>query len=106
MTLTIKELQRLSHITSNEKGFYDQSVKNQTHLFFIVTRMALIISEISECIEGIRCNGITDNTSEELADAIIRICDLAEYMNLDLEKAINSKMSVNNIRPVKHNKKF
>lgn len=104
--MNIKQIQTLSHEISKYKGFYDRDVISQSHLFFIVTKLALVVTEISECIEGVRQKGITDNFTEELADAVIRICDLAEYLNIDLESAIANKMEVNKERSQKHNKRF
>jgi NTP pyrophosphatase (non-canonical NTP hydrolase) len=40
----------------------------------------------------------------ELADAIIRICDLSAYWGIDLETAIEQKMAFNRTRPRMHGK--
>lgn len=42
----------------------------------------------------------------ELADAVIRIADLAGALGIDLDAAIVEKMAFNENRPYKHGKKF
>lgn len=63
--------------------------------------LALIHSEISECLEGVR-KGLPDDKlphrrmeEVELADTLIRIFDYAGGFNLDLEGAYREKMAFN-----------
>jgi len=42
----------------------------------------------------------------ELADAIIRILDICEHYNINIEAAIREKMDYNETRPLKHGKKL
>lgn len=63
--------------------------------------LALIHSEISECLEGVR-KGLQDDKlphrrmeEVELADTLIRIFDYAGGFNLDLEGAYREKMAFN-----------
>ena len=65
------------------------------------TKIALIHSEVSEALEGLR-KGTMDqhlphrlSVEVELADAIIRIGDLAGHMGLDVGGAIVEKMAYN-----------
>lgn len=66
--------------------------------------LCLIHSEISEALEGGRKDLMDEhlphrNSVEvELADAVIRICDLAGYLNLDLGRALIEKMDYNQRR--------
>ena len=66
--------------------------------------LALIHSEISEAMEGHRKNLMDDKLPHrkmievELADAMIRIHDLAGYLELDLGGAIIEKMAYNQKR--------
>src|ERR1700757_1636366 len=68
------------------------------------TRLALIHSEISEALEGDRKGLMDDHLPHrsmfevELADAVIRILDLAGSMGLDLEGAIEEKLTYNQHR--------
>lgn len=67
----------------------------------VPTRLCLIHSEISEAMEGHR-KGLADDKlphrpmiEVELADAVIRICDLAGAMGYDLGGAIAEKIAFN-----------
>lgn len=68
-------------------------------------KLALIHSEVSEGMEGVRKNLMDDKLPHrtmlevELADAVIRICDLCGAMGLDLGGAIAEKLAYNAIRP-------
>lgn len=66
--------------------------------------LCLVHSEISEAMEGYRKNLMDDKLPHrsmievELADAVIRICDMAGGLGLDLEGAINEKLEYNKNR--------
>lgn len=67
----------------------------------VAEKLALIHSEISEALEGHRKSLNDDHLPHrpmvevELADAIIRIFDLAAYLKLDLGGAFVEKMAYN-----------
>lgn len=67
-------------------------------------KLCLIHSEISEAMEGDRKNLMDDHLPHrqkrevELADAVIRIFDLAGAYNMDLGGAITEKMTYNRSR--------
>ena len=71
----------------------------------VAQKLCLIHSEISEAMEGHR-KGLMDDKLQhrpmievELADAVIRICDLAGALGLDLGGAIAEKLAFNAQRP-------
>jgi NTP pyrophosphatase (non-canonical NTP hydrolase) len=80
-----------------------EEVRNRTRLGLALTaeKLALIHSEVSEALEGLRKDRQDDHLPErkaievELADAVIRIADLAGALNLDLGSAVAEKMAYN-----------
>lgn len=68
-------------------------------------KLMLVVSEVAEAMEGHRKNLPDDKLPHrpmievELADAVIRICDLAGALGLDLGGAIAEKMAFNKVRP-------
>lgn len=69
--------------------------------FVVPTKLMLTVSEIAEAMEGHRKNKMDDHLPHrkmvevELADACIRIFDLAGALGLDLGGAIIEKMAYN-----------
>jgi NTP pyrophosphatase (non-canonical NTP hydrolase) len=63
--------------------------------------LMLIVSEISEAMEGVRKNLMDDKLPHrkmievELADALVRIGDLAGFLGLDVGGAVVEKMDFN-----------
>jgi NTP pyrophosphatase (non-canonical NTP hydrolase) len=95
--MSFKELQMLCHTKSVNNGWW-QGTPN------IPEKIALIHSEVSEALEGYR-KDLPDahiphrsSMEVELADAIIRIFDLAGYLSLDLDGAIMEKLRYNDQR--------
>jgi len=96
--MKINELSKLAHKTAVEKGFYD-------HERPITELVMLIVTELAEAVEADRHND-KDNFKEEIADTYIRLGDMCEYLNIDIEKEIIKKMEYNKTRPKKHGKKY
>ena len=125
--MTIKELQNKAFGNALQHGFHqkDQSLGEL---------LCLIHSELSEALEADR-NGkradlkryeaalekfshsprkvqssfeffVKDTVEDELADAVIRIADLAGYLGIDLEAHIKAKMKYNKKRPRLHGKAY
>jgi hypothetical protein len=75
-----------------------------------LARIALIHSELSEAVEGIRKDAMDDKLPHrkmeevELADALIRMEDYVGFYDLDLGGARDEKEAYNFSRPYKHNK--
>lgn len=110
--------------TAVKKGFYDVLPRNLGEM------ISLIHGELSEALEADRVDSYTsvnvddinnlpddvykeefeknikDTFEDELADAMIRIMDLAAYKKVDLEGHIKAKMRYNTFRGHKHGKKY
>lgn len=103
-------LQSICHKMMLVNGFYD----NCNHDFpEYAKRIALIHSELSEALEGLRKPEAAHsdkidraNIVEELADIVIRTFDFAGFLHIDLASAIMDKILFNASRPYKHNKTF
>jgi NTP pyrophosphatase (non-canonical NTP hydrolase) len=102
-TVHDKDIDSLQYLTSliyghnKEVGWWDEP-RTVAHC------LALIHSEISEALEGDRKNLMDDHLPHrkmievELADAMIRIFDLAGHLNCDLGNAIAEKFEYNKKR--------
>lgn len=110
----IRMVQRLCHKSSKAAGWwnsppYDDIVDplggEQAYIDLITpTKLALIHSEISEAMEGFRKDLMDDHLPDrkmaevELADALIRIFDLAGAHGFDLGGALADKFNYNQDR--------
>ena len=125
--MTIQECQKKAHENALNKGFWEGSQN-------ISEKLMLIVSELGEACEALRDGNktafpaefleltekdfdskepadlfkvvIKNHMADELADVIIRTCDLAEFMGYDLETHVRLKMRYNETRPRLHGKAF
>lgn len=106
-------LDRLSirlHETAVEKGFWDAlgTLSEEDKFIFYAKQIAMIHSEATEVLEALRKSKGHDQVVEELADIIIRVCDLYEGLRengevlYSLNKVVRDKARINKGRPKLH----
>lgn len=106
----INQMVKFIHSQNIEKGWWEDPVAKTDLLdddltpYVIGTKLMLVVTEISEAIEGYRKNLKDDKLPHremievELADAVIRIMDIAGALKLDLEGAMHEKIVFNATR--------
>lgn len=103
--LPMTRVQKIVHQIAVDKGWFDTELN-------IPGSLAMIHSEISEALEEYR-NGMMEvyyaggyekpeGFGVELADAVIRIMDIAEHLDINLYDLIMLKSEYNRTRPYRH----
>ena len=125
--MTLNELRDEIFANAEKHGFHKNKNFGES--------LMLVVSELSEALEADRngkwrrtdctgvgcdkcpgCNGplppkdferlFKGTVEEEIADAIIRLFDIAGVWEINLDWWIKSKMAYNETRPYKHGKKY
>lgn len=88
----------------------DEALINATKNAFISQKLDLIHSELGEATEAMRKQNYglerKDTFEDEIADVLIRLCDLCGELDIDIEKQIEWKFNHNKTRENKHGKSF
>lgn len=96
------------HQTAVEKGFWEGEVTHDK----IGNKLALVHSEVTEVLEGIRKSKGSEAIVEEMADIIIRLLDLYAAMRDEnmiehsLDEVLDKKLNINKERPRLHGNLF
>jgi NTP pyrophosphatase (non-canonical NTP hydrolase) len=87
MPMSLNEVSKRHHVWLKEMGWVGVTTP--------LEQLALVTSEVGEAINECRGNQPTENLKYELADIILRVLGLAENQSIDMEKAIEEKISKN-----------
>lgn len=106
--LTIPWIMTDVHKTAIQHGWWENHKEDD--ILVIPEKLMLIVTEVAEAMEEYRNgtlplyykDGKPEGITVELADVIIRICDLCEEFGFDLQSAIIEKMIYNDQRPYRH----
>lgn len=119
-TEVINGMVHRAHWLACARGWYEGADKTDPHQ--IASRLALIHSEVSEALEAVRDRDMElryedmsdpfapiivelkkpEGFPAELADIVIRVFDLAGWLEIDLGTAIAKKHEYNAMRPHRH----
>ena len=116
---SLNEIVLAAHENAVSKGFYDditalrgylakqdqQAMRAAAKRDFVLAQLSKIACEVGEAVQEIQRKGVdAESVADELADVIIRVCDLAGYLDINLGRAVHKKMLYNASRPYKHGK--
>jgi NTP pyrophosphatase (non-canonical NTP hydrolase) len=107
----VSELISDSYNTAVEKGWWEAGTERE-----VGTALMLMVTELAEAMEEHRHgraldeiwyaeSGKPEGVPVELADVIIRICDLAGHHKIPLNRALREKLAYNKTRPYRHGNK-
>jgi NTP pyrophosphatase (non-canonical NTP hydrolase) len=104
--MTLDNYALTCHAIAKEKGFWDDTVDAN----FILAKLALIASEVSEVLEAYRKEQGSQKIAEEMADIFIRLSDLYAGMQehnivdalTSFDEVVGDKVRINANRDRKH----
>ncbi len=108
--MTLDEIAREAINNARAKGFHDEDESPPSAIRQIAW-MGLLCTEAAEAIECIRRgeshfhyrdDGKPEGLASELADIVIRACDSAGALGIDIERAVREKLAYNRSRPHRH----
>lgn len=110
MAKTLRTRQDEIHTNAKAHGWWD-GVTEEDKIKLIPEKLLLIIAEVAEATEEysygrmdtyLGAGGKPEGFWVEMADALIRILELAGAMDVDLEHIIELKHQYNKTRPYRH----
>lgn len=102
--LNLEQISQIATLWAKKQQF-DMPTNTEEREQRILTneKLMLIVTEVAEACEALRKLD-KENFEEELADVIIRTCNLAGSLGINLDEVVSEKMKKNRNRPKKHNK--
>ncbi len=106
------------HHNNLKKGFYDVvklakkpewTEEDRITFFQLVVneKILMLTTEISEMVDELRQQDINwKKVSDEYADILVRLLDIGEFLDIDIENSLVGVMERNLSRPRKHGKRF
>ena len=94
------DLSHTLHAHAKKKGFYEpyEHMDESDYVVFYLKQLAMVHSEVSEVLEAIRKDKGDDIVVEELADIILVCLNIATHFEIDIEKELNNKITINEKR--------
>ncbi len=114
----LKVWQEKVHQTAKERGWWKPYTIEDDSIALTVdqtlSKLALVTSEVSEAVEAVRngephlniVEGKPEGIGAELADVVIRVMDLCEALDINLETCMVVKAEYNRTRPHRHGGKL
>lgn len=104
--VNLTDLARRIHHTNIYAGWWQdvENLSEMERIYVLGTKIALMHSELSEALEGLRTGVMDDKLPHrkaeevELADALIRILDYCGYRGFDIASAMGEKLAYNSKR--------
>ena len=119
----LNKFAKLCYAEAEDRGFHSGGKIIDPTSKEIIAHVANLHSEISELYESYRLNKLNEPCDkaeamekvglptltcleEETSDILIRVCDLAGTLNIDLEYAVKAKLEYNRTRAYRHGNKL
>ena len=107
---TLNDYRDRCHALARSKGWYDGEGERN-----IGEQLMLVVTEVAEAMEDLRTGSMSlsyDASGKpvgfpiEIADVMIRLFDLAGYLQIDIDDAVDAKIAYNETRPHRHGGKL
>lgn len=106
--MNFEAMQKEVYETAASKGWWEGDINIPEKLMLVVTEIAEAMEEYRAGTEGTYYDtfGKPEGFAIELADTIIRLMDLSEFLGIDLAAAVFEKNEYNKTREWRHGGKL